>query len=378
MHTKRKSRRPAGHHGGNLIYTAIAAAFLFVVGVVFFGHHARAADLGGNCCADLEERIAELEATAVRKGNRKVSLTVYGSVNEALTMIRADGQSERRIVSNQIDPTKFGMTGSAKTNFGAVGFQIEVGIGADHSDLTIRESRVWIETVAGRVDLGHTTTATKDVAAMSVANTVVASKMLSLAPHNGTVGLPDVGYNDGRADLVKWTSPVFGGFVASASWQAANDAWDVALRWSGEAVGFKAAAGVGYVRTGGLEYAAGSASLLNIPTGLFINGAIGQPTAGQATKLNVAHMTWQVQGGVERNVGLGGATTAFAEYGQAGDATLISGVGFVPTDGIKFYGAGVVQAVDSAALDLYASWRRYDAPALPAIDVLMVGARVRF
>jgi hypothetical protein len=32
---------------------------------------AQAADLGGDCCADLEERIAELEATTARKGNRK-------------------------------------------------------------------------------------------------------------------------------------------------------------------------------------------------------------------------------------------------------------------------------------------------------------------
>jgi hypothetical protein len=35
-----------------------------------------AADLGGNCCADLEEPLAELEATTVRKGNRKVALDV--------------------------------------------------------------------------------------------------------------------------------------------------------------------------------------------------------------------------------------------------------------------------------------------------------------
>ena len=36
--------------------------------------NAFAADLGGNCCADLEERIAAHEATTVRKGNRKFSL----------------------------------------------------------------------------------------------------------------------------------------------------------------------------------------------------------------------------------------------------------------------------------------------------------------
>ena len=40
-----------------------------------------AADLGGDCCADLEERVAELEATTVRKGNKKVTVELYGRVN---------------------------------------------------------------------------------------------------------------------------------------------------------------------------------------------------------------------------------------------------------------------------------------------------------
>ena len=46
---------------------ALAAAF----GLVACGFTpAEAADLGGDCCADLEVRIAELEATTARKGNR--------------------------------------------------------------------------------------------------------------------------------------------------------------------------------------------------------------------------------------------------------------------------------------------------------------------
>ena len=45
---------------------------------------AKAADLGGDCCSDLEERVAELEATTVRKGNKKVSVTLYGQVNKAM------------------------------------------------------------------------------------------------------------------------------------------------------------------------------------------------------------------------------------------------------------------------------------------------------
>src|SRR3989304_3968308 len=58
--------------------SALAAAGLLAGGLSVSS--ASAADLGGNCCADLEERIAELEATTARKGKRKVSLTVSGWV----------------------------------------------------------------------------------------------------------------------------------------------------------------------------------------------------------------------------------------------------------------------------------------------------------
>jgi len=51
-----------------------------------------AADLNGSCCADLDERIAELEATAASKGNRKMSLAISGSVNR-LVLWWEDGRS---------------------------------------------------------------------------------------------------------------------------------------------------------------------------------------------------------------------------------------------------------------------------------------------
>src|ERR1700704_441935 len=59
-----------------------AAAGLFMGGVAM--PSAKAADLGGDCCADLEERVAELEATTARKGNRKMSLTITGQVNRMI------------------------------------------------------------------------------------------------------------------------------------------------------------------------------------------------------------------------------------------------------------------------------------------------------
>ena len=60
---------------------AIAAALgMTLGGFAMSATPAKAADLGGDCCADLEERVAELEATTVRKGNKKVSVTLSGWV----------------------------------------------------------------------------------------------------------------------------------------------------------------------------------------------------------------------------------------------------------------------------------------------------------
>ena len=78
---------------------------------------AGAADLGSNCCADLEERIAELEATTVRKGNRKVSLTVSGWVAQQV-LVWNDGIRTKAYIADLGDAlashVKF--SGSAKIN----------------------------------------------------------------------------------------------------------------------------------------------------------------------------------------------------------------------------------------------------------------------
>ena len=68
-----------GGVGGRINFALVLGLGLFIAAAP-----ASAADLGGDCCADIEERIAELEATAARKGNRKVSASVSGHVNEAV------------------------------------------------------------------------------------------------------------------------------------------------------------------------------------------------------------------------------------------------------------------------------------------------------
>src|SRR4029079_16927678 len=60
---------------------AVAVSIGMALGVFPLATHpAKAADLDGGCCADLEERVAELEATTVRKGNERVSVTLSGWV----------------------------------------------------------------------------------------------------------------------------------------------------------------------------------------------------------------------------------------------------------------------------------------------------------
>jgi hypothetical protein len=96
-------------------------AALASVGLLFGGlavTPAQAADLGGDCCADLEERIAELEATTARKGNRKVSLTITGFVAQQV-LFWDDGQEANAYVQGlglTIGGSQFNFVGSAQIN----------------------------------------------------------------------------------------------------------------------------------------------------------------------------------------------------------------------------------------------------------------------
>ena len=90
-----------------------------IAATVLGGSSAFAADLGGNCCADLEERIAELEATTARKGNRKVSLTITGWVSSQLYWFDDGIESNVYVVDNNNDlSSNVKFTGSAQISPG--------------------------------------------------------------------------------------------------------------------------------------------------------------------------------------------------------------------------------------------------------------------
>jgi hypothetical protein len=272
---------------GDLLKSASRVALVAVASVTVSGVAAQAADLGGNCCADLEERVAELEATAARKGNRKVSLTVYGQVNEAV-LFWNDGQERNAyVVSNNGGATRFGFRGDAKiTSDVSAGYLLEIsaryansgsrsqaasGAGGNANQFEIRHSAWYLDSKSlGRVWVGRTAGASEGITEINLSNVQnvgpafdpwtggMFARGNGVAPgpnfaagsltwanlaHQG-MGSAMVGEGD-RSNVVKYVSPTIFGFIATTSW-GEDDKLDAALRYAGEFSGFRLAAGIGY------------------------------------------------------------------------------------------------------------------------------------
>lgn len=258
---------------------------------------AQAADLGGDCCADLEERIAELEATTARKGNRKVSLTVGGHVNEALLYWDDGEESNAYLVTNDNARTRVRFKGKAKINSDwEAGYLLEIGVrtvsskrftqdddeAVSSSGLDIRDTAWYLENKKyGAVWLGRTATATDAITEINLTQTKDFSKYSDVedtglglfvrSAANGDlsslrwfrmIGVhgDQPGDGDRRYDGVRYDSPEFAGFSVSAFW-GEDDYYDFGLRYAGEWSGFKVAAGFGYGKqTDGLETQMGCAT----------------------------------------------------------------------------------------------------------------------
>jgi hypothetical protein len=321
---------------GGLMKSTSLAAILAATGIAFTGMSATAADLGGNCCADLEERIAELEATTVRKGNRKVSLTVSGHINEAV-IFWDDGVEKNAYVStNESSRTRFRFLGTAKIDAAwTAGYLLEIGVRGNRSDrvdqntdsvsapdkgLDVRHSAWWLQHKdLGKIWLGQTSQTSDNITEIDLAatghfNLQEFDYLGNFKVRNqGTGNLGSIAYrnlanslgNPGegtRFNVIKYETPTLAGFVGSASW-GEDKVWDVALRYAGEFSGVKLAAGIAYTQwtdgnTDGTNFSADrgctrvisaastgrdvscnelglSGSIMHVPTGLFFTGAYG-------------------------------------------------------------------------------------------------------
>lgn len=400
--------------GGSMKMTsrfALAAAAGLLLGAAMTP--AKAADLGGGCCADLEERVAELEATTARKGNRVVSLQVYGQVNKAL-LIWDDGvNSDAFVVDNDASGSRVGFTGSAKFKPGwSAGYLMELDIQdsasdkvsnvADNGDegieneIAIRYNYVYIESeTLGRISLGQASTAADGVSEVVLGNSLKNSDL-----HHGTnftiqglgLKLSQLASNldGGRDDLIRYDSPSIYGFIVSASW-GDNDYADVALRFKKEWNSIRVAAAIAYQwdatndssPAGDFETLNGSVSVMHVPTGIYGAFAAG---SREAEDIEEDATFWYAQLGIEKKFLPYGSTTIYADYGEYDD--VAANLGLADSSEATRWGIGIVQKIDSAAMELYAqaTFWSFDVEGnnIEGLDdgedltTLMIGSRIKF
>ena len=414
-----------------------------------------AADLGGNCCADLEERIAELEATTARKGNRKVSLAVSGYIAHEITWWDDGGESNVYIHGmgpTQASHVKF--VGQAQISPGwtagytirlqnlednAFGRNATTGVAMNQnnvnfsSGLNVQMSYWFIQSKDyGKVSVGRQAHAAKSAVMFTdQSGTQVIDNYTFLAGFPQFIvrsagdltpavtwgqfafcyqhGVPLGGDCNGVVmNDVRYDTPAFAGFSASASW-GEDDFWEVGLRYSGEHAGFKILLGAGYSEftdetvTSALPAGSHKDSsffqaggyIQHIGTGLFLHAAYGHEDNSD-TRIGAAQLQpedgthWYLKSGIRKNWNGLGATIVYGDYAeyldQIGPGALALGV----TDStFRRYGGGIAQEFDAAAMTVYLKYQHYDLDVagaalnpgltdLDSADFISVGGLINF
>lgn len=354
----------------------LARALLALSCLFIFATTVRAADLGGSCCSDLENRIAELEATTARKGNRKVTLTISGQINEQILWI--DGDDRPTITGNALETSRVRFVGEAKLSTELrAGYVLELGVDTptllgNKTSIGVRHSFLYLDSATfGRVSLGQTSQSTDGIVEISVANTSSVSKAFNFNQLS-----IDAGFDGNRKNVIRYDTPALMGVTLSGSWSSDDESKDVAARYAGELLSFKVAAGIGYRETGDSKFTGGSISVIEAVSGIFVTGAYGRSQNAVITVFNFPLALGtdfdaaQVQAGVERNVFGFGKTTVFGEYavyqikGASSDLTM--------------KGAGLVQSLDAGAIDLYAGWQQFSIDGSDDVNVFKTGAIIKF
>lgn len=372
---------------------------------------AAAADIGAECCADLGERIAELEAVAARKSIRKVSVTISGFVNETVMGWDDGVMRDVYVLTNEDWQDRFRIAGQVVIAKGwKVGYVAEIGVRGSHADRvsqfdskgepctncpSVRQSVWYLENEdLGRIWMGLTGDAADCITEITLSNTLYFAYTNAwgnifgdggggffVRRNDGVLstlrwgqfvaqgiaqGIPGEGH---RYSLIKYETPKIAGFTAAASW-GEGDIWNVALRYAGAWAGLKVAGGVAYtenndpgstVRRGvGRTNELGlSVSVLHEDTGLFVSGGwgglhdagldglYGRPV-GEDTEF------YTLQFGIERQWFSVGKTTVFGEYLQLDRG---AGFSFGPGNGVSILNASSLgTGLDEVASSRIRGW----------------------
>jgi len=390
------------------------AASLFAGGLALTP--AQAADLGGDCCADLEERVAELEATAVRHGNRKVKLTLSGQVNSQL-MYWDDGvdsdvyvmdsdEASTRIRLDAVGTIRPGLTAGLVIEYdieiaggSRIGGPLEAERGVagskqndDGDGIQLRRANWFIKGQFGKISIGQGSMASDGAYEVSFANTWVGSVGYGLGVTN--IG-NFVGRNTGRSwyalgtdndtsrrNRVRYDTPTFAGFTVSASW-GEDDEYDVAVRYAKEFNGLKVAAAAAYhvdeddngaLDNSDIDRWGISAAMLHTPSGIHVEAgysSLDQEALTGATIFERDH--WWVAAGIQFRASDLGTTDIAIDYISNENTT--TGVDVVDYDSI---GVGLSQEIDAIGGTMYLSYRHHEAEVTASTGGLALGLEDEF
>lgn len=401
-------------------------------------HAAVAADLGGDCCSDLEDRIAELEATAARKGNRNVSLTITGWVAQQIQWWDDGVKSNTYVTDLTSDlDSHVTFTGQAKINSDVTaGYMLElissnaepVLISQDKPDANLGSvstlQSYWFlkSDTLGKVSVGKVSPTADNWS-------ILVDGSGSLAPGNDVLFEGSSFYmNNGKtrtpytwgdmalchftnlaigadcnglpSNAVRYDSPTIAGFAASATW-GEDDYWDVGLKYSGQFDQFQVSAAVAYSQTDDPNlfnfeanrrdnYLQAGLYIMHVPTGIFVYGAYGKedPTNLTAAGNSIPddHHLYAKVGLREAWIPLG-HTVMWGEYAQynnmTSDALIDAGA---TSTRIDRWGFGVLQEIDAAAMSVWVKYRNLagtvdGVPELNHIDdynTVVAGALINF
>jgi hypothetical protein len=399
---------------GGLLKSASALAILAAAGLSGISP-ATAADLGGDCCADLEERVAELEATTARKGTRKVSLTISGQISQELLFWDDGIRNDMYVTGPNASNSRWRFLGTAKispevtagflyemqayasassgvnqTNGGDDGGGVLFGGGAN----ALREAMVWIEhSRLGRVSIGHGSNAANNSILVDLSGKgMAASNGVFLHPSAFIIGQANGAYSNAtwgaffqgtgdwlntRNEHIQYRTPTVAGFSLGAS-VGEDNYWDVEGRYSGEFNGVRIAGRLSYAvnsefngAAGALvcttncdkqiEQLAGSMSIRHMPTGLFFTGAAGwrDTTGADIRPAGFESSFYYLSAGIAKNITGLGDTVFYGEYSEWKGVAQDTFVDVTSGDKLKHWGVGIVQHVDAAAMEFWVAYKNY-------------------
>ena len=385
-------------------FAALAAGALMIAPA----GHAAAAELRGDCCADLEARVAALEASAANHGNHLQSMKISGWINAA-AIWWADGgsatdgrdpnfhdqTSDVYFVNNDAAQTRINIQGLARIRDDlSAGYSIglrpfgpklstvsQISAKAGQSNFDVRDTYVFVDSrQLGKLQLGEQLSAADGAWYQDLGGSSTWISNVNPGAWNNNFNLRD---GKGRLSAVTWGNVLnemsdtqvarvayysrqIYGFQGAASF--GDNTWAVALYSSQhcgtvnvlEGIGYDVSSGAsalgdqlvgtGLVDQGNTRLAkfAMSESIYESTSGLYGTYGLSSTQAAVAGRQSAANIYGKA--GWRRNVSGFGETNVYGEYDHTAGA-YANGVN------AHVWGAGVTQDVDSAGLALYAGYR---------------------